>query len=165
VQIAIVSDTHMPRARRRLPEACVERLRAADLILHAGDLIALSVLHELESYGGVVAVYGNVDQPEVRGVLPAITSVDTPAGAIGLVHDAGPAKGRLTRLRRQFPDAAAVVFGHSHMPLLEQDSDGFQIFNPGSPTERRRAAAETMGLASVAGGRLTFELIIVGGPI
>jgi uncharacterized protein len=163
VQIAIISDTHMPRARRRLPEWCVERLRAADLILHAGDLIALSVLHELESYGGVVAVYGNVDEPRVRGVLPASATVETAAGAIGLVHDAGPARGRLTRLRRKFPNAAAVVFGHSHIPLHEQDSDGFQVFNPGSPTERRQAPAYTMGLATVSDGRVTFELIAVAG--
>jgi uncharacterized protein len=162
VQIAIISDTHLPRGRRRLPEACVERLRAADLILHAGDLIALPVLHELEAYGGVVAVHGNVDEPGVRGVLPATVTVDTRGGSIGLVHDAGPAKGRLARLRRRFPDAAAVVFGHSHIPLHERDADGFQIFNPGSPTDRRRAPADTMGIATVGDGRLTFELIIVG---
>jgi hypothetical protein len=78
------------------------------------------------------------------------------------VHDAGAAKGRLARLRRRFPDADAVVFGHSHMPLHEEDADGFQIFNPGSPTERRRAPRQTMGIATVTGGRVMFELIAVG---
>ena len=161
VQIAIISDTHLPRGRRGLPDACVERLRAADLILHAGDLVALSVLRELESYGPVVAVHGNVDEPDVRGVLPGTVTVDVGGEMIGLVHDAGPAKGRLARLRRQFPDAAAVVFGHSHIPLHERDPDGFQIFNPGSPTARRRAPAHTMGMATVGHGALTFELIVV----
>ena len=162
MRIAVISDTHLPRGSRRLPDACVERLRAADLIIHAGDLMRLPVLDELESYGPVVAVHGNVDDTEVRAVLPEEASVEAGAVTIGVIHDAGPAKGRLARLRKRFPDAEAVVFGHSHLPLHEQAPDGFQIFNPGSPTERRRAPAHTMGIATVAGGRLTFELIVVG---
>jgi uncharacterized protein len=162
LQIAVISDTHMPRGSRRLPEACVERLRAADLILHAGDLMRLSVLRELEAYGPVLAVHGNADDGEVRAALPAVASVDAGGVTIGLVHDAGPAKGRLARVRRRFPDADAVVFGHSHIPLHEQGADGFQIFNPGSPTERRRSPRHTMGIATVAGGRVGFELIAVG---
>ena len=75
-----------------------------------------------------------------------------------MIHDAGPAPGRLMRMRRMFPDAEAVVFGHSHMPLHEE-RDGFQIFNPGSPTERRRAPKHTMGMVSDETGRLEFELI------
>ena len=70
-----------------------------------------------------------------------------------------PAAGRLTRLRRLYPEAAAVVFGHSHIPLHERDEDGFQIFNPGSPTERRRQPRHTMGLATARDGRVDFELI------
>jgi putative phosphoesterase len=162
LQIAIISDTHMPRGSRRLPEACVERLRAADLILHAGDVMRLWVLRELQSYRPVIAVHGNVDDSEVRAVLPPVASVDCNGVTIGLVHDAGPAQGRLLRLRRRFPGADAVVFGHSHIPLHEQAPDGFQIFNPGSPTERRRAPSHTMGIATVAGRELTFELIVVG---
>ena len=76
-----------------------------------------------------------------------------------MVHDAGPAAGRLARMRRRFPDAQAVVFGHSHLPLLELAEDGFAIFNPGSPTERRRAPRHTMGLARVQAGAIQFELI------
>ena len=162
MQIAVISDTHMPRGNRRLPEACVGRLREADLIVHAGDLMRLSVLRELEAYGPVVAVYGNADDVEVRAALPAETSLDAGGVTIAVVHDAGAAKGRLARLRRRFPDADAVVFGHSHIPLHEEDADGFQIFNPGSPTERRRAPRNTMGIATVAGGRVRFELIAVG---
>ncbi len=162
MQIAVISDTHLPRGSRRLPEECVDRLRAADLILHGGDLMRLPVLGQLESYGPVVAVHGNVDDSEVCAALPEVTSVDAGAVTIGLVHDAGPSKGRLERLRRRFPDADAVVFGHSHIPLHERAPDGFQIFNPGSPTERRRAPRHTMGIATVVGGRLTFELIALG---
>ncbi len=158
----MISDTHLPRGSRRLPERCAERLRAADLILHAGDLMRLPVLRELESYGPVVAVHGNVDDAEVRAALPASASVEAGGATIGLVHDAGPAEGRLARLRRRFPDADAVVFGHSHIPLHERGPDGFQIFNPGSPTERRRAPHHTMGIATVQSGRVTFELIALG---
>ena len=161
MRIAVISDTHLPRGARRLPEACVERLRAADLILHAGDVMRLPALRELESHGPLVAVHGNVDDADVRAALPATASVDADGRTIGVVHDAGPAMGRLARLRRRFPGADAVVFGHSHIPLHERAPDGFQIFNPGSPTERRRAPAHTMGIATVAGGRLTFEVIVV----
>ena len=162
MEIAIIADTHMPRGRRRLPEACVARLHAAELILHAGDLMRLEVLQELESYGTVVAVCGNVDDAEVRAALPLSTSIDADGATIGLVHDAGPARGRLERMRRRFPAADAVVFGHSHIPLHERAPDGFQIFNPGSPTERRRAPQLTMGIATVQSGRVSFELIAVG---
>ena len=140
----------------------MERLRAADLILHAGDLMRSSVLGELEAYGPVVAVHGNVDDAEVRAALPAVATVDAAGARIAVVHDGGPAKGRLARMRRRFPDADAVVFGHSHIPLHERASDGFQIFNPGSPTERRRAPAHTMGIAIAQDGRLEFELIVLG---
>ena len=162
MEIAVISDTHLPRGSRRLPEACVARLRAADLILHAGDLMRLPVLRELETYGPVVAVHGNADDADVRAALPGDASVDAGGATIALVHDAGPAKGRLARLRRRFPDADAVVFGHSHVPLHETGPDGFQIFNPGSPTERRRSPEHTMGIATAQSGRVTFELIALG---
>jgi putative phosphoesterase len=162
VEIGIISDTHLPRGRRALPASCVERLRRADLILHAGDLMRLSVLEELRSYGEVVAVHGNVDDAEVRGALPAVARVRADGAEIAVVHDAGAAGGRLERLRARFPDVDAVVFGHSHLPLHERAEDGFQIFNPGSPTERRRAPQLTMGLAHARGGRLDFELITLG---
>jgi uncharacterized protein len=137
----------------------VERLKRADLIVHAGDLMTLAVLRQIESYGEVVAVHGNVDDGEVRAALPATASVKAAGATIALIHDAGPAKGRLARMRRRFPEADAVIFGHSHIPLHERAEDGFQIFNPGSPTERRRSPTHTMGVASARGGRLSFELI------
>jgi putative phosphoesterase len=162
VLVAVVSDTHLPRGRRRIPDACLERLEAADLILHAGDLAALEVLYELQAYGPVVAVHGNVDGWEVRAELPERTAVRAAGAHIGMVHDAGPAPGRLARMRRLFPDADAVVFGHSHIPLHETDGDGFQIFNPGSPTDRRRQPRHTMGLAHASDdGSLTFEHVVL----
>jgi uncharacterized protein len=161
--IAVISDTHMPRGSRRLPDACVERIASADLLLHAGDLMTVEVLRELEAIGPpVAAVHGNMDTSELRRLLPAERVVEAGGARIAMVHDAGPRAGRLDRMRRRFGDrAAAVVFGHSHLPLHERADDGFQIFNPGSPTERRRAPAHTMGMARVDDGGFQFELIQV----
>jgi uncharacterized protein len=102
-----------------------------------------------------------VDSHELIVRLPLQRTVELGAVRIGMLHDAGPAKGRLQRMRRRFPDAQAVVFGHSHIPLHERDADGFQIFNPGSPTERRRQPRHTMGFAHIQGTTLTFELIVL----
>jgi putative phosphoesterase len=163
VLIATIADTHLPRGRRRIPHACVERLAGADLILHAGDIATPEVLADIESLGPPVkAVHGNVDSAELRERLPEALEVRTPDGArIAMVHDAGPSKRRFERMRARFPDADAVVFGHSHIPLHEE-RDGFQIFNPGSPTDRRRQPKHTMGIARAAGGRVTFEHITLG---
>jgi uncharacterized protein len=161
VEIAIVSDTHMPRGGRRLPDACVALLRRADLIVHAGDLCTLDVLAELREHGEVIAVHGNVDDAAVRAALPATATVTADGRRIAVIHDAGPARGRVRRLRRRFPGADAVVFGHSHIPLHETDGDGFQIFNPGSPTERRRAPHHTIGVATVNSDGLRFELVVL----
>jgi len=161
--IAVISDTHMPRGDRRLSDACVERLEAADLILHAGDIVTATTYAELELIGPpVLAVHGNIDEPELQRQLPAERIVEAGEVRIAMVHDGGlPAEGRLGRLRDRFPDAHAVVFGHTHLPLHEE-ADGFQIFNPGSPTDRRKAPAHTMGLATVNGGSIEFELVVVG---
>ncbi len=153
----------MPRGERRLPPRCLELLREADAIVHAGDFSTTEVLAQLRALGTVIAVHGNVDSVELRRELPEATNFEAGGATIGLIHDAGPAKGRLERLRARFPDADAVVFGHSHMPLCERRGD-FQIFNPGSPTERRRAPARTMGIARIAGGRISFEHIELEGP-
>ena len=159
--IAVISDTHLPRGARRLPAACLERIAGADLLLHAGDFVTLEVLRELEGLGPpVAAVHGNVDSGELRSLLPGERVMEVEGARIALVHEAGPRRGRLERMRRRFGGRAeAVVFGHSHLPLHEIGEDGFQIFNPGSPTDRRRAPAHTMGLAQVRHGRVTFELV------
>jgi len=160
MQIAIISDTHMPRGRRRLPASCLERLSGADLVIHAGDICALPALRELEAINRVVAVRGNVDDRDLRRLLPEAAVVPLTDGVrVAVVHDGGPARGRLERLRARFPDASAVIFGHSHLPLHERAPDGFQIFNPGSPTERRRAPYRTMGTARAGHGQIEFELV------
>jgi uncharacterized protein len=162
VLVAVISDTHMPRGPRRLPDECVARCAAADLILHGGDVMTATTLAEIELIGPpVLAVQGNVDDEDLRRELPLLRTEQIGRVRIGMVHDAGAAKGRLRRMRRLFPECDAVVFGHSHIPLHEE-GDGFQIFNPGSPTERRRQPAHTMGEARIEDGRIAFELITLG---
>jgi putative phosphoesterase len=160
MRIAVLSDTHMPRGARALPARCVAELRAADAILHAGDFMRVEVLEMLQRLGPPVhGVHGNVDDEALRRMLPAARVVELGGARLAMVHDAGQKTGRLARLRFRFKDADAVVFGHSHLPLHEADGDDFQIFNPGSPTERRGAPRHTMGIATVEEGRLHFELI------
>jgi len=162
MRLAILSDTHMPRGARAIPANCLERCRSADAILHAGDLSDLPVLELLRSLGPPVhAVHGNVDTAAVRAVLSPRVELVFDGVRIGMVHEPGAASGRLRRLRAAFPRCSAVIFGHTHMPEYEE-RDGFRIFNPGSPTERRRAPVHTMGLAEVAEGDVTFELHVVG---
>jgi putative phosphoesterase len=160
VRAALIADTHMPRGARRLPDACVRIIAAADLVIHAGDFMREEAYEVIAAIGPpLVGVYGNVDAAPLRKRLPERVEVDLGGPILGVIHDAGPARGRLARMRRAFPDAAGVVFGHSHIPLHERDTDGFQIFNPGSPTERRRSPKHTMGMAHASAGGLEFELI------
>jgi putative phosphoesterase len=135
-------------------------LRGADLILHAGDVCTASVLDELSQYARVHAVLGNNDGPDVAAWgAPETLSLDLDGLRVAMIHDSGAAAGRLRRMRRRFPDADLVVFGHSHIPL-DEDSDGLRIVNPGSPTDRRRQPHGTIGLLTVADGRLTQARII-----
>jgi uncharacterized protein len=157
--IAILADTHMPKGARRLPPRCVELVSAAEAVIHAGDFFSLTALEEIRALCPLVhAVHGNVDEPALQQALPLTIEIDLGGRSLAALHDAGPARGRLTRLRRRFPEADAVVFGHSHLPLLEEE-DGFQIFNPGSPTERRRAPRPSMGLLRAGTSGLSFEHI------
>jgi putative phosphoesterase len=159
VVVAVISDTHLPRGTRAIPEACVASMRASDLILHAGDFTYPEVLEDLEALGPPVeGVHGNIDTEELRQRLPEARVVKAGGAKIAMLHDAGPAAGRLERMRARFPDADAVVFGHSHIPLHEE-RDGFQIFNPGSPTDKRRQPKFTMGIAEVHDGEIRFKLV------
>jgi putative phosphoesterase len=159
VLVAVIADTHIPRGGRRLPHACVERLRAADLILHAGDFVAESVLDELRTLGPPVhAVQGNMDDAALRDRLSETLVVEAGGFRVGMIHDAGPRVGREARLTRRFPGCAAVVYGHSHEPQVAR-MDATWILNPGSPTERRRAPSHTMIVLDVGESVIEPELI------
>lgn len=152
----------MPKGKRELPAECVEKIREAEALIHAGDFSAASVLEELEALcPAVLGVHGNVDDAELRRRLPESLEIEVGGRTVAVLHDSGPSKGRLERMRARFPGADAVVFGHSHLPLHEQQGS-FQIFNPGSPTERRRAPQRSMGLLHAEPAGLRFEHVWLG---
>jgi putative phosphoesterase len=160
--IAVIADTHMPKGRRELPGECAEKIHAADALIHAGDFSAASVLADLEALCPVdLAVHGNVDDAELRRRLPESLEIEVGGRTVAVVHDSGPSRDRLARMRARFPKADAVIFGHSHLPLHEEQ-DGFQIFNPGSPTERRRAPQRSMGLLHPGPSGLRYEHLWLG---
>jgi uncharacterized protein len=159
VLVAVIADTHMPRGGRRLPEPCLERLRAADLILHAGDVVASDVLDELATLGPPLrAVHGNMDDAALLARLPVTLVAEAGGVRIGMTHDAGPRARREARLVKRFPHCAAVVYGHTHQPQVARVGQVW-ILNPGSPTERRRAPTHTMLEVRVTAGCVEPELI------
>ena len=153
---AVIADTHMPRRARVLPEGLIPHLERADLILHAGDLVDPALLEELAAYAPTKVVQGNLDPPEAG--FPETVAFDFGGARVAMIHDSGPKKGRRGRMRRRFPEARVVVFGHSHIPWLE-DQDGLLLLNPGSPTDRRRQPDHTFALLQVDGGEVGAEIL------
>lgn len=154
LSVLVISDTHVGAGRRRrLPAALLEAASQADAVLHAGDLTGHEVLDVLGSCAPTHAVLGNNDY-ELKEHLPECLHVEVAGTSITMVHDSGPTSGREARLKRWFPDAGLVVFGHSHLPWNAPGLDGQWLLNPGSPTERRRAPSHTMAWVRVVDGVL-----------
>jgi putative phosphoesterase len=159
VRVIALSDTHAPRFWKSCPPAVSAWLRHADLILHAGDVCTAAVLDELAQYAPVRAVLGNNDGPDVAAWgAPPVLQFDIDGLPVAMLHDSGPARGRLRRMQASFPDVGLVVFGHSHIPLDESEA-GLRIFNPGSPTDRRRQPRGTLGVLDIADGGLVAARI------
>lgn len=157
--VAVIGDTHLPRGSRVLPEECVRRLHAADLILHTGDHSSLASLEALRAVGPpVAAVHGNADEPALQEELPEQLVLELGVLRVGMTHVPGPAVGREERLRARFPGCAAVVYGHTHVPQLARQA-GVWILNPGSPTDRRSAPVRSMLELRVEGGVVTPQLV------
>lgn len=156
--VTVISDTHLPRGGRRLARGCVDLLTRADLIVHAGDVTAASVLRELGELGPVEAVYGNMDEPDLRAALPERRVVEVAGARIGVVHDPGPTAGRHGRLVEWFPGCDAIVYGHTHLPELARAGSTW-ILNPGSPTERRRAPHRSLIVLEVDGAGVRPRLV------
>jgi uncharacterized protein len=148
----------LPRGTRQIPDECVRRLERADLILHAGDFVAESVLDELRGLGPVRAVFGNMDEAALRETLPRDLVVEAGGARIGMVHIAGPRAGREERLAARFPGCDAVVYGHSHVPQVDRHGDVW-ILNPGSPTDRRSAPVHSMLELEIDAGEIRPELV------
>lgn len=157
----VLSDTHLTSGSLdRLPAEVWAMAEAADVVLHAGDVVDGALLRALAERAPVHAVLGNNDHGLV-GTLPERLVVELDGVPVAMVHDSGPRGGRAKRLRRWFPDAAVVVFGHSHEPLVE-DHDGLLLVNPGSPTLRRRQPVHTVAWLELDGGAARAEVVPVG---
>lgn len=155
LHVVVTADTHLRRdwPNRRMPSAALEVLRDADVVLHAGDLCHDGVLDLLEEYAPVHAVLGNNDRG-MEDRLPERLELELAGVAVAMVHDSGRRQGRAERLHDWFPDADVVVFGHSHVPVDEVGVDGQVLFNPGSPTERRRQPSRTIGWLDLDDGAI-----------
>ena len=152
----VIADTHIPRRARALPENLLPHLERAGLILHAGDLMDLALLDGLEGYAPTRIVRGNLDSPEAG--LPETLEFEFGGVPVAMIHDSGPKRGRWNRMRRRFPEARVVVFGHSHIPWLE-DENGLMLLNPGSPTDRRRQPEHTFALLWPENGEARARIV------
>lgn len=151
----VLADTHIPRRAIGLPEALQPHLEKADAILHAGDLMDPAVLEELAGYAPTYAVRGNLDPPESG--LPETLAFDIDGVPVAMIHDSGRKEGRRRRMSRRFPGARVVVFGHSHIPLLEDES-GLMLLNPGSPTDKRRQPDYTFAELEISEGQVSASI-------
>jgi len=159
VNALVLSDTHVPDHARALPASLVPHLEWAEVILHAGDLTSADVLAELRAYAPVHAVLGNIDGWDVRALgLPEILQLELGGVRVAMVHDSGQRAGREQRLRRRFPEADVIVFGHSHQPV-DAVVDGVRFLNPGSPTWKRRAPEPTVARMTVVDGVVETSLV------
>jgi uncharacterized protein len=161
MRAVVLADTHVRDAgSTRLGAEAWEHVRSADVILHAGDVVEAGFLEELRAVAPVHAVLGNNDGA-LRGLLPETRVLDLEGVTVAMVHDSGARAGRAGRLRRRFPAADVVVFGHSHVPWNEPGIDGQLLFNPGSATQRRTQPRRTLGVLELAGGKVVGHAIEV----
>ena len=155
-----MADTHLRRGSSRgLPPAALQELAAADVVLHAGDIVVGDVLESLADSAPTYAVLGNNDV-ELVGSLPERRVLELAGVRVAMVHDSGARKGREARLRRAFPDADVVVFGHSHIPWDAPGIDGQWLLNPGSPTQRRSQPEPTVATLDLADGEIVATRIV-----
>ncbi len=162
VRVGVISDTHIPSRAPGIPSRVFEVFQGVALILHAGDVSVRKALDELAVLAPVHAVAGNIDDASLRAELPERIRIDLEGLALGMVHDAGPSKGRRERMRRRFPGCRVVVYGHSHLPVVD-DRDGLLLLNPGSACDPRQAKVPTVAILEVAGCVPRAELIVLSG--
>lgn len=157
-RVVAISDTHIPKVGEELPPALLEALRGADLILHAGDLVDISVLEKLQELGPVAAVAGNMDYPSVRSVLPETRVVEVEGKRIGITHGGGPPMGIERRVLSRFRGVDVVVYGHTHSAHLEERK-GVMLVNPGTPNDRRFSRRLSYAVLEVGEGRVRPEIV------
>jgi putative phosphoesterase len=159
VRVLVLADTHLGADLGKLPAEVWDELDRVDVVLHAGDVLTQHLLDALGRRAPVHAVLGNNDR-ELVGRLPDRLDLELDGVRVGMVHDSGARAGREARMRRWFPRAQLVVFGHSHEPVDAEGLDGQRLFNPGSAVQRRRQPRRTIGLLELAGGLVTAHHVL-----
>lgn len=157
-KIGVISDTHLPRGNRKIPGKVFELFAGADLILHAGDFVTEDILFELGAIAPVRGVLGNCDGPDLARQVPPTDSIEVGGLKIGMIHDSGDRERRRKRMTRAFPGHRVVVFGHSHMPVIDDDGE-LLLLNPGSACDPRRAPAPTVAILDIVDGRPAARLV------
>jgi putative phosphoesterase len=160
-RVILLADTHIPKVSTPLPRELLEDCKQADLIVHAGDLIEMSVLDELERLAPTRAVYGNMDRPEVRSVLPEHTVASVEGIRIGIIHGWGPPMGIERRVFSRFSGVDVIVFGHTHKALVEERK-GTLLVNPGSPNDRRFSDRLSYAVLDIEEGEIRPRIIWLG---
>ena len=154
-RLVVLADTHVPKRARDLPSALWTAIEAADVVVHAGDWVDVSLLDEVEGRSRrLVGVHGNNDHGVLRDRLPEVARFEVDGVRLGVVHETGPATGRERRCERLHPDLDVLFFGHSHIPWDSTTEGGMRLLNPGSPTDRRRQPHHTYMTVQVRDGAL-----------
>ena len=155
VHLLLISDTHVPKRARDLPQRVWDEVDVADVVLHAGDWVEVGLLDVLQRRAArLVACWGNNDGPELRARLPERADVTLGGVRFTVTHETGASAGRDARMARLYSDTEVLVFGHSHIPWDSTASTGLRLLNPGSPTDRRRQPHCTYMTAGVDDGVL-----------
>lgn len=159
LRLLVLADTHLRVDLSPLPRQVWDEIERCDAVLHAGDVVTGDLLDALRARRPVHAVLGNNDHALV-GTLPDRLELELAGVRVAMVHDAGVRAGRERRMRRWFPDARVVVFGHSHEPVDAEGEDGQRLFNPGSAVQRRRQPRRTIGVLELAAGAVVAHEIV-----
>lgn len=132
--VGLISDTHVPVRAKYIPKTVFKVFENVDFIVHAGDLVSLAVIDQLEQYAPVLAVHGNMDSPQVSGALPKINSMKVFDWKIGVMHDPSALFGmrRMREITRRH-GFDVFVYGHTHNARIKWEGKTLYI-NPGSPT-------------------------------
>lgn len=162
MRIGVLSDTHVPIAAPGLSDELVRALARCDLIVHAGDLVELSVLDKLKTLSEVKAVHGNMDSLRVKNILPPRLLLDVQGLKIGVMHGLGPSFSVPQKVLSAFePRPDIIIFGHSHKPICKGEN-GTLLFNPGSATDKVLSKNGTYGIIEFSDGKIRPEIHACG---
>ncbi len=154
-RIGVLADTHLPECGY-LSLQLLSELEKVDIIIHVGDFCNEQTLKDLQQIAPVIAVYGNMDDDNLRTLLPEKKVIEIEGFSVGIIHGWGPPNGIERRILGVFKDVDIIIHGHSHIPCF-QKIEGVYIFNPGS-TSMNRDGTATFGILEL-GETINHQII------